>query len=535
MKMTRFILMIAVTALLFSACKKQSKTTLDYIPGDAQMVATINLDQLGEKMNINELKNSKTLALAKIFLTMSGIPDIIEDRSLSGIDFNTPVYMFGSGTMDNMKINILVNLEDKEKLKSIIQKIDDKSAFETKQGIDFMDSKAMSMAMNDQIAIISMANPVFGENKSSGKSAFELFTMENENSLAQTDLAADILEGSKNDITFHANNEQSYKMIQASLPGMDLDFLKSSKGSWSLNFEEGKIVAKNKMIPGTGEYASLMRSFATNKFNEDLLLGIDAETVPALFSFSMNMKETEAMLDSMGIIESLFDRLKTFDHGAFEHAIEIFEDVMKGLSGDAVLALTGMGTTEYVMNDETMEKQIPLFYASIGVTDRSILQKYLDMPQAAELLSDHGDYYQINDSEMPLYLIIGENAATITNSDDTRDYMLSGPSELKLDPELLKKIQENPVYGIADFNTLDVMLNVFMDEASTTADIEIPDYMGNTIETLVSLFDKCEMTSTVLEDGTHESLIIMEMKSKEGNSLETLTKMIIEMAGPGAL
>ena len=89
-----FVLSILLVAAFSAASCKRTDNALRHIPGDSHFVASIYMDQLGQKMRFNETKGKLGLGMVGGILQMQGIPNFINDRTVTGIDFTQPMYVF---------------------------------------------------------------------------------------------------------------------------------------------------------------------------------------------------------------------------------------------------------------------------------------------------------------------------------------------------------------------------------------------------------------------------------------------------------
>lgn len=150
-----------IFTILFSACSQEVKKT-EYthtIPADATEVSAINLNALAEKAGFKEGANSNLIQeLTNLFLKSSSptlsqeIEKLITHTKESGIDWNAPVYVFKSPTLnttacvikvvDLVKLEALIQMLAKENICTLPEKRDQYQSCEIKNA-------NISLAYND--------------------------------------------------------------------------------------------------------------------------------------------------------------------------------------------------------------------------------------------------------------------------------------------------------------------------------------------------------------------------------------------------
>jgi hypothetical protein len=250
-KMISRLSVLAVLIVFLAACSKTSEYT-NVIPADASVVASINLKSLASKAGLddkeNEAAKQKILEALKSGMnaaTFQQLEKIMKNPSESGIDVESPVYVFSSSSFPYPTIVGKVSNEDnlhasldvmaKEQICQPVSEAD---------GYSFTTTNGDLLVFNNLTVMIIDVNGA-SQTKKAKEGIVTLMKQTAENSIAKSG-AFQKMEKQKNDINFFASmtaipsnyRNQVSMGLPAEVKPEDITLL------GGLNFEKGKIALK---------------------------------------------------------------------------------------------------------------------------------------------------------------------------------------------------------------------------------------------------------------------------------------------------
>ena len=250
-KMISRLSVLAVLIVFLAACSKTSEYT-NVIPADASVVASINLKSLASKAGLddkeNEAAKQKILEALKSGMnaaTFQQLEKIMKNPSESGIDVESPVYVFSSSSFPYPTIVGKVSNEDnlhasldvmaKEQICQPVSEAD---------GYSFTTTNGDLLVFNNLTVMIIDVNGA-SQTEKAKEGIVTLMKQTAENSIAKSG-AFQKMEKQKNDINFFASmtaipsnyRNQVSMGLPAEVKPEDITLL------GGLNFEKGKIALK---------------------------------------------------------------------------------------------------------------------------------------------------------------------------------------------------------------------------------------------------------------------------------------------------
>lgn len=250
-KMISRLSVLAVLIVFLAACSKTSEYT-NVIPADASVVASINLKSLASKAGLddkeNEAAKQKILEALKSGMnaaTFQQLEKIMKNPSESGIDVESPVYVFSSSSFPYPTIVGKVSNEDnlhasldvmaKEQICQPVSEAD---------GYSFTTTNGDLLVFNNLTVMIIDVNGA-SQTKKAKEGIVTLMKQTAENSIAKSG-AFQKMEKQKNDINFFASmtaipsnyRNQVSMGLPAEVKPEDITLV------GGLNFEKGKIALK---------------------------------------------------------------------------------------------------------------------------------------------------------------------------------------------------------------------------------------------------------------------------------------------------
>ena len=250
-KMISRLSVLAVLIVFLAACSKTSEYT-NVIPADASVVASINLKSLASKAGLddkeNEAAKQKILEALKSGMnaaTFQQLEKIMKNPSESGIDVESPVYVFSSSSFPYPTIVGKVSNEDnlhasldvmaKEQICQPVSEAD---------GYNFTTTNGDLLVFNNLTVMIIDVNGA-SQTEKAKEGIVTLMKQTAENSIAKSG-AFQKMEKQKNDINFFASmtaipsnyRNQVSMGLPAEVKPEDITLV------GGLNFEKGKIALK---------------------------------------------------------------------------------------------------------------------------------------------------------------------------------------------------------------------------------------------------------------------------------------------------
>lgn len=251
-KMISRLSVLTVLIVFLTACSKTSEYT-NVIPADASVVASINLKSLASKAGLNDKENEtakqKVLEALKSGMnaaTFQQLEKVMKNPSESGIDIESPFYVFSSSSFPYPAIVGKVSNEDnlhtsldvmtKEQICQPVSEAD---------GYSFTTMNGILLAFNNSTVMIVTVNGTSQTDKAK-KGITDLMKQTADNSIVKCG-AFQKMEQQKSDVNFFASmktipatyRNQASMGLPAEVKPEDITLV------GGLNFEKGKIALKS--------------------------------------------------------------------------------------------------------------------------------------------------------------------------------------------------------------------------------------------------------------------------------------------------
>ena len=251
-KMFSRLSVLTVLIVFLTACSKTSEYT-NVIPADASVVASINLKSLASKAGLNDKENEtakqkvlETLKSGMNAATFQQLEKVMKNPSESGIDIESPFYVFSSSSFPYPAIVGKVSNEDnlhtsldvmtKEQICQPVSEAD---------GYSFTTMNGILLAFNNSTVMIVTVNGTSQTDKAK-KGITDLMKQTADNSIVKCG-AFQKMEQQKSDVNFFASmktipatyRNQASMGLPAEVKPEDITLV------GGLNFEKGKIALKS--------------------------------------------------------------------------------------------------------------------------------------------------------------------------------------------------------------------------------------------------------------------------------------------------
>lgn len=541
--------LLAVIVLL-SSCKSGGVKEAKYIPKDAGVVLVLDPQQLQDKLQKGGI--SVDTLLSRIFKQDSADTRdrkaFTELRINAGINWDNQLFLFVSqkGFADNSTANIfnvLGGLKEKGKFEAYLAHQDGLKEKEIKKEKDYsylVISNGNMLSWNDEQVILTIYNhaqkAVYDTTEMTFKKPTDIntteemkkevsryFTQKINESLADQPLFTKMFKEKADGYLFTTANSTlaSLSMMPFQLPKLE-DLIKDNYSVSTLQFEEGKIVARsvsypNKMLSSilqqyTGPVVnlSMIEKYPSDHVNAVILAAFN----PEIFGGLLKQLEVEGLVNTMleksGIAsQDLYKSLKgdiavvVSDMGLKQPTIQIRQDIDRPGStafsnpfGKMILAApVGDKTSFLKLMDKAVEKG---FLIKEGITYK-----------AGKMLRMFGLYIQADDKDL-----------VITSDSLIYAQYRSGTGKMVLQPEVKEKMKGKSTVFYWDIaRTIDG----FIGQDSTAAFYGSMIAAKNTFRDVIA-------TSENFDGKSLKASVEVRMQNNKQNSLVTLTSLLTHIA-----
>lgn len=406
-KMVNRLFLFTVLAVFVSACSTKQSDYTQVIPADATAVVSVDLNAMGNKAGLNDAENkelkNKMFDAVKSGLsaaTSQQIEKILSNPSESGIDFDSPVYIFMAPSLDAPAM--VAKVSDTKKLRTTLDVMATEQISEAiadADGYSYANIEGgVILAYNNSALIITTLG-----RKTHEALIAPLFANEGENSIVQN-ANFQKMQKIKGDICYYTNMESFPSQIvgpmRSQMQGIDLkDFMILG----NLNFDKGKISAEVEYVTENEEAKAMLKK-------QDKVIGkikngfLNEFPLSSLMFFSLNINGEE-------LFNLLSENEEFRTHYSLEDADEV-KNVMGSMKGDISMALLDVTMTD-----------MPTFVAYADADNGSalnILYKEKDnigLSRREDIVELAPDAYLFKSREMNVYFGFKDKRIYATNSE----------------------------------------------------------------------------------------------------------------------
>ncbi len=344
------IILLGISAFFLSSCSK-SPQNLKTIPKETKLVSVIDIYSIAQKGKLSEISDLKIIKTIKKEIKQENrkvskiFDNLIEDPTISGIDFKTEIYAYYiNEAKDEKFFCVSAALKSENKFSDFIEDLLDKA--EIKFDIENENDYNYTIIGNELAIAWDADNLIF-------------ITPENYKSRENLELEIDILFDLKENNQIMANEHftQFYKnrkdvslWLSTGLFEDSYDFKKLEKEidvdisdnylSAYLNFEEGQVTLLAQITPNKEVQKILEENnIWSNDFNSELLDVFPKQNYAAM-SIAIDPMSYYQILDqekSFGKFKDLYQKETGYD----------LEDLFTDIQGSAVFSLFGIENIEY--------------------------------------------------------------------------------------------------------------------------------------------------------------------------------------------
>ena len=519
MNLQKIVLGLSILLIMTACGKKPNVQTM--IPKTASMVVVVDLksfaskavkveDLLNQFMDAQKQKKKEDTNVEN--KEEKGKPDDKKNEDLSkkllgaGIDFLSPVYIFGEPHKDKSKsyVAIAITLSDEGKFETFVKETAENKEVKKGDGYSYgaafhQGTKALVGFANKVAVFVSRENGDEEAMKADLKTIFA--TKEGESLMNSDDRVKKIFAEQHDFLMWMDASKMAETHENTSLAGPTL---KDNFVTASFDFNKGEIVFDCK---------GYLQDNVINNYGKVLNKGVSNQMVSnipgpnplALLSLSLNIPEIKKMLATYGLWDGAKESAKMAGVTA--------DEIADMLSGEVGLTLEGVVKKPKKKFDDELKKEIeimkdePEYVLSIGIKNKATLDKIISSPIGMMLKKEDGYYSAMGDN----FLIIKDNAIYQTNSKRVIDQIKQHSKPL--DSKYADLMTKN---AIAIYANLNELKSKFPDEFKPK-DLKIEDIPIETFTANLSGIDKeCNLQ------------IKITFKDKEEYSAASLVKIMMD-------
>ncbi len=525
-RLTQIAIGAVALVLVFTGCKKEPPSALDYIPASSDMVLTMNMGQMSDKMNFNAIKNSTGLGFIGGLLQMQGIPNFIADRSVTGVDFEKNFYLFLDMDESNEpQGGVVFTIADRETFLTFIDKVGKNIAIQEGDGFSYLSAGDGVLGWKGNIGLLLMEEAI---DESPSALLGQYFALPKDESI-QTSEQADALVSGAHDISMVLRLADFQKA--AAEEGVTFDIGEDAVFLSAMDFKEGEMVATGELM-ASKETMDQYRQLVGGSFQSDLLSSLPTDDFPAYFAMRMDGPGFDQFFETTGLYEVMARDADTEDLSN----LKMMRDLSNALTGELFVGLNGMDVNQqgtdmedamalnkdlYLESEALGVEYEPRWVLAAGIADRDKLIGQLDNWVADTLLEKREGYYSGLQGPNPGIIVLRDNILYITTYDSYFEPLIHGTRTSDL-AHVADKLADYPMYVMVNGPALYSSVADAMEEGG--ADSEVL----RQVKTFMESVEKMEMISYEPTDTKWKSVMTLQMKNKDKNALEVMTANIVQ-------
>lgn len=491
---------------------------VNYIPGNASVVLSVDVKSLFTKANSEKLEKSKfyTGIQKDLPAEVKAFVEHVKNNPLSsGIDWTQKSFLFLNGMkQEDLKGGFVFKVTNDEQLGTTISKLPEASAIKKESEYSYVEagSKDVLIGWNEKVGIV-----VFGNKKENEKYLqTSLALPKNESMVAMNKGFSKFLD-SKHDVGFFLNHTAAYEFLK-NTPGTESNLaafakMKDGNSVGYLNFENGAVNLELAYLPADGS-KKVPFGYKNEGIGNEIKKNITDKDVYGILSMNFDIPVLLANLKENKEFAEGFSKMKE----QFQLSDKDIENVF---SGEIAFAFLGLRETTYTKTDYNWETgeikevvdttSMPVFTLNLGIKDHKVWEK-ISFAMNMQKDSATGVF------QLPLGFIKGNMAVTksgITVSNDlplVQTLTKNGSLQGKIKPEIDQVVSKNGFAGYFTFNETD-----YSPEMITAMKNMMGDSDFIQMKNMLSIF-----STVMLESGESNMTIKLNLSKKEENSLYSI-------------
>ncbi|MBM3920100.1 MAG: DUF4836 family protein [Sphingomonadales bacterium] len=536
-KKTLIIAIVAITGIAGAIWFfNDSKNKLyAYVPKESIAVGKVSIVSLFKKMDFEKIKKQDVVADAMDKIKDEApkfFKEVMESPDKSGVDFKVdPVVFFSldEDEVNNMQGGILLAVDNKENIKKLIENIGESAGAD----YTFREDKDMNkaypseendrehaFAWNNDVLVITFKEGYKNETNISNY-AEKILSLEKTNNIYETKGFGQFVKNS-GDVDFFVNMDQIVKILNNNVGLKELsknnaralESIKNMDGfSAHLNFEDASV-----------DLNSFVYYENPEKVDKLLKGNLDKKYTDYLTSNGKSVGAFGASLDAQTLIQMTESVVGNEDINEVVIPDYTMKDILKMLTGEFAVSVSEfkeIEVTEMDMDYETFEmyevkrkRMMPVFNLQLGISKPSDIKKIIEfMASNNYQIKSDGGVYSIN-SELGDMYIVPQNDRLIISTDPKAANIKNGnPWQKPSNENITKTLTENAMAFYLSLNPDDYPL----------------ESMGGKMSKKASNFMGMMQDLTMVSTDNDKSVVRLNLKKGEGNSLYRLVNGILEL------
>ncbi len=532
------LIVLVIAMISFIACGKKKEGIETMIPKDAAAVVAINTQQLMDKLaqggiSVEGMDNLMSTLQDSVIKPASAF---WRDAATTGIDFKQPAYFSFTAPTDitdnRSVVRFSLALADADKFSAFIKKqgfkVDETGTikFVTFGSDDMMfgfDKKylvAVKDMPGDQFMKVGGSRINTGGSNSEFKEWNETQVKEAITATFNMSASKSILDNKdytklplgNNDIRFWVNQEffakgnaagssQAAQFMEVMAP-----LLKDMTSSTVLNFDNGKVVAKNETYFNK-EVAEMLKKTASKNIDFSLLSNFPGKTLNGVAGFSLD--------------PATIENIAKFTKGGegFLNLAEVGlgfkrEELFGAINGDVIFVVSDL-TSENLKPNGAQNSNVAFI---IKVKNKANIDKLLATPKVAAMLRKEGDLIIIGSPEddQPTYMAMNDKAIIISPNKALALAYITNTTPSGLDKIAMEKLKSNP--GGYYFSMASIA-NLVSIKGSNPG-----DGIGSIASEALGMFKETYCNISPLDGNTLKSTAELVLTDAKINSLATMIR-----------
>jgi hypothetical protein len=521
----KLVSIIVTGSLLFTACRSENKSG-KLVPKDAALVIHVDGKSLSSKLSWDEIKQTNWFKELSTDTSLQGVQrEFMQDPAVTGMDIKADAVFFiqmnpsGPGTFVGQG-----NIADKAKFEAYYKKAFPGTSV-TKQGdINFAtlkDDAVMAWKDDKFMFLGNMPDPAANQFQGMGmdttpavpaagnaqrliEAGKKIFALDSDNSLAKEEKFNDLLE-EKGDVHVYYNVELMMKAApnagMMAMVNMD-KFIKGSISTYTVNFDQGKIIVKSKFYPSK-DLAAIFDKYDGGKIDETMIKSLPSSNIAGIVAFSFKPEGVQEFIKLTGLDGML--------NMVMAQAGVTLDDFIKANKGNMLLAVSDLNFTKDTTTDMSgfgndslggtkKSKQADVLFA-VSIGDKAAFEKLI---AAGKKLNEGkpSDNMTYNSNEK--YFAMGSNPEAV------RKFLAGGNSA----PAFWERIKNS---GFGMFVDLQYIMKSMQGNVTDSSGRVILNESIRIWESIYSIGDG-------FDDGAMASTTEINMLDKSTNSLKTLNQ-----------
>ncbi len=547
--LVRYAIAVVLLTVVLSSCKNRTPQQAKLIPKTASVVLVLDAQAMQNKLQKGGLSID---SLFENFFRRDKDDEahrakVNELRSNAGINWNSQLYFFmvnkpGKTAQESIHVfNIMGSLNDPAKFEAFLKKQDGLKDKEIKKenGYSYLlADDGTLLSWNGQYLMASIYNqntrPVYDTVTGSFKKpetgnitqnlkteVNSYYTLKEEESIASVSLFTNLFKEKADGYAFTSSNSylSMLSMMPLQLPKLE-EFIKDNYSASTLNFEDGKIVAKSTSYPNE-LLSALCKQYPNPAVNLSLIDHFPSQHVNGFLLFSFNPEIVGGLLKQMEV--------EGMANNFLQKTGLTTEDFYKAIRGDMAVVISDIGLKQPEPQNKTdelsMVRSKPTYkmVINIPVGNQTSFYKLMDQAVQTGVITKQGSgIYKGGGllSMVGLYLQAdGKNLILASDSLTYVQYM-AGISKAVIDPELLNRFKDKTG-------------GFYFDIARTISSLSTNDSSANyqqSMKTARETFKDIIVTSGPFNGKSSSAVFEVRLQNEKQNSLVTLTSLLTDVA-----